>query len=200
VHFSVHGRHPFQPLRQFFKGICKSQGRPLTEIINTLHENTKYLPGIKLPENLVADPDICSVVRGADILVFCTPHQFMKSILNDLKGHVKESAIAISLTKGMRVRPDGPQLISEAIRSNLRIDCSVLMGANIAAAIGREELSEATIGYMDVANATLLQKLFERPYFHVTAVPDPVRYPLMIQNKLNIPCALVGMPLLHGTA
>ena len=28
-------------------------GRKLTEIINTDHENVKYLPGYKLPENVV---------------------------------------------------------------------------------------------------------------------------------------------------
>lgn len=35
-------------------------------------------------------------------------------------------------TQGMRVRPEGPQLISEMVRKYLNIDCSVLMGANIA--------------------------------------------------------------------
>jgi len=34
--------------------------------------------------------------------------------------------------QGMRVRPDGPQLISEMVQRTLGIDCSVLMGANIA--------------------------------------------------------------------
>lgn len=29
-------------------------GRKLTEIVNTEHENVKYLPGIKLPENVVS--------------------------------------------------------------------------------------------------------------------------------------------------
>lgn len=29
-------------------------GRKLTEIINEDHENLKYLPGIKLPENVVS--------------------------------------------------------------------------------------------------------------------------------------------------
>lgn len=32
----------------------------------------------------------------------------------------------------MRVRAEGPQLISEMVRKTLNIDCSVLMGANIA--------------------------------------------------------------------
>ena len=30
------------------------EGQKLTEIINTKHENVKYLPGIKLPENIVS--------------------------------------------------------------------------------------------------------------------------------------------------
>ena len=30
------------------------EGRKLSEIINTEHENTKYLPDIKLPENIVS--------------------------------------------------------------------------------------------------------------------------------------------------
>ncbi|RLN89052.1 hypothetical protein BBJ28_00026367, partial [Nothophytophthora sp. Chile5] len=29
-------------------------GQKLTEIINTKHENVKYLPGYKLPENIIA--------------------------------------------------------------------------------------------------------------------------------------------------
>jgi NAD-dependent glycerol-3-phosphate dehydrogenase N-terminus len=30
------------------------EGKKLTEIINTTHENVKYLPGHKLPENIVS--------------------------------------------------------------------------------------------------------------------------------------------------
>ncbi|OTF73429.1 glycerol-3-phosphate dehydrogenase[NAD(+)], cytoplasmic-like, partial [Euroglyphus maynei] len=33
-------------------------GRKLSEIINEQHENVKYLPGHKLPENVIADPDL----------------------------------------------------------------------------------------------------------------------------------------------
>ena len=32
----------------------------------------------------------------------------------------------------MRVQPEGPQLISDLVRKTVGIDCSVLMGANIA--------------------------------------------------------------------
>lgn len=51
------------------------------------------------------------------------------------------------------------QLISEMVRKNLNIDCSVLMGANIASDIGNEQLSEATIGYAILENAQLFYKV-----------------------------------------
>ena len=44
------------------------EGRKLTEIINTEHENVKYLPEIKLPTNLVAR-DIADTVQDADLIV-----------------------------------------------------------------------------------------------------------------------------------
>ena len=39
-------------------------GKKLTEIINTTHENVKYLPGAKLPPNVVANPSLASAASG----------------------------------------------------------------------------------------------------------------------------------------
>ena len=36
------------------------EGRKLTEIINTTHENVKYLPGHKIPENVVSESSFLS--------------------------------------------------------------------------------------------------------------------------------------------
>lgn len=51
------------------------KGRKLTEIINTDHENVKYLPGVKLPENIVATASAVDAAKGADLLIFVLPHQ-----------------------------------------------------------------------------------------------------------------------------
>ena len=45
-------------------------GRKLTDIINEDHENVKYMPGIKLPRNVVADPDVVSVLISLHVLGF----------------------------------------------------------------------------------------------------------------------------------
>lgn len=74
-------------------------GRKLTEIINTDHENTKYLPGHKIQPNVVAISDVVQAASDADLLIFVLPHQFMKNICRELKGKVKETAVGITLIK-----------------------------------------------------------------------------------------------------
>ncbi|MEW5301341.1 MAG: hypothetical protein WDW36_004205 [Sanguina aurantia] len=150
------------------------EGRDLTDLINEQHVNQKYLPGIHLGDNVVALPNLEDVTRDADILMICAPHQYIHHICKTLAGKVKKDAIAISLIKGMRVRPEGPQLISAMVQRLLRIDCSVLMGANIAKDIATEQMSEAVIGYTLRANGVLLQSLIARPYFRVTLLNDAV--------------------------
>ena len=46
----------------------------LSHIINAEHENVKYLPGIKLPENIIAEPDLSKASQAADLLIIVLPH------------------------------------------------------------------------------------------------------------------------------
>ncbi|KAJ1498615.1 Glycerol-3-phosphate dehydrogenase [Coelomomyces lativittatus] len=71
----------------------------LTDIINTQHENVKYLPGIKIPENVKAISDLLETCKEASILVFVVPHQFVKGICNELLGNLRKDTKAISLIK-----------------------------------------------------------------------------------------------------
>eukprot|EP00798_Chlamydomonas_sp_ICE-L_P022254 gene22254-29324_t len=148
------------------------EGRLLSETVDETKENPKYMPGVYLGKGVVTETNLLECVRDADILVFCVPHQFIHGMCKKLIGKVKDDAIAISLTKGMRVRAEGPQLVSQMVKKMLGIDCSVLMGANIANEIGEEQLTEAVIGYYNRDNAKVFQKLFDREYFNITLIPD----------------------------
>lgn len=150
-----------------------TSGEKLSEVINQNNENVKYLPGIKLGKNVVADPDLEHAVKDATMLVFVTPHQFMEGICKRLVGKIRGDAEAISLIKGMEVKMEGPCMISTLITDLLGINCCVLMGANIANEIAVEKFSEATVGYRenrDIAERWV--RLFSTPYFMVSAVQD----------------------------
>ncbi|XP_009462558.1 PREDICTED: glycerol-3-phosphate dehydrogenase [NAD(+)], cytoplasmic isoform X2 [Nipponia nippon] len=124
-------------------------GRRLTDIINTEHENVKYLPGHKLPPNV-----------------------FIGKVCDQLKGHVKKDAVGVSLIKGVDEGPDGLRLISDIIHEKLGIEMSVLMGANIASEVAEEKFCETTIGCKNMQHGQTLKDLMQTPNFRVTVVQE----------------------------
>lgn len=56
-------------------------GRMLSTSLSLLGDvDVRYLPGVKLPENITAIPDIATVAIDADILIFNFPHQVRFSV------------------------------------------------------------------------------------------------------------------------
>ncbi|XP_025994576.1 glycerol-3-phosphate dehydrogenase [NAD(+)], cytoplasmic isoform X3 [Solenopsis invicta] len=148
-------------------------GKKLTEIINQTHENVKYLPGHKIPENVIAIPDVVEAAKDADILIFVVPHQFIQRICSSLQGKIKPTAVGLSLIKGFdKKEGGGVELISHIISRQLQIPISVLMGANLASEVADEMFCETTIGCKDKAMAPVLRNLIQTSYFRVVVVED----------------------------
>ncbi|KAI1336901.1 NAD-dependent glycerol-3-phosphate dehydrogenase N-terminus-domain-containing protein [Xylariaceae sp. FL0016] len=125
------------------------QGTPqkLTSVINTHHENIKYLPNIKLPSNLIANPSLEDAVTNSTILIFNLPHQFIHRVCSQIKGKIVPYARGISCIKGVDVTDEGVSLFSEWIGEGLGIYCGALSGANVATGIAKENPAETTIAY-----------------------------------------------------
>lgn len=148
-------------------------GEKLSDVINKTNVNVKYLPGVQLGKNVIADPDLDNAVRDANMLVFVTPHQYVEGVCKRLVGKLRGDVKAISLIKGMEVKVDGPCTVSSVISKQLGVACCVLMGANIADEIAEEKFSEATVGYRGNREvAERWARLFATPYFAVTAIQD----------------------------
>ncbi|KAF8358837.1 gpdh-2, partial [Pristionchus pacificus] len=166
-------------------------GRKLSEIINTDHENVKYLPGKKLPENVIAVPDLVESCKDASILIFVVPHQFVAGICKQLQGKLAPGTQAISLIKGLSVHKQGGiKLISEEITELLGIECNVLMGANLAHEVADDVFAEATIGCPKKAqHGQMLKQLFQTPNFRITVVEDAHTVELCGALKNIVACA-----------
>jgi len=165
-------------------------GRNLTDIINTEHENVKYLPGRKLPENILAVPDIKEAALDADLIVFVIPHQFIKRSCSPLSGKLKPGAKGLSLIKGFAILPEGGvKLISEVIETEMGIPVSVLMGANLANEVADEKFCETTIGATDKAVGEDFKLLFQTPNFRVTVVDDTHTVEICGALKNIVACA-----------
>jgi len=148
------------------------EGKKLSEIFNSTHENPKYLPGIQIDSNVLAVTDLVESVKNATVLVFVLPHQFLKRTCATIKPHLPSNAKAVSLIKGVDLNENGPVLLSSIIADNLSVDVSVLMGANIANEVAKDMFSEATIGYRNRKNAELYVQLFNTPSFRCEPIED----------------------------
>lgn len=148
-------------------------------------------------------------VKDATMLVFVVPHQFVEGVCKQLVGKVSPHVEAISLIKGMEIKKEGCLMMSSVITRILRINCCVLMGANLASEvilrlifllistrqrppiltsklqIAEEKLSEATIGYReDKAVADKWIRLFKTPYFLVASVSAFISLPFFFSPFL----------------
>ena len=136
----------------------------LSNIMNTQHENIKYLPNIKLPVNIIAIPDLTKAIEGATILIFCLPHQFLTPILKTIQKNTHllhpNGCRGVSLIKGMDYDPKDkvPVLISKTIEDTINnnnyhyhdnndknFSCGVLMGANVANGVAKQQICESTL-------------------------------------------------------
>lgn len=148
-------------------------GKNLSDIINEQHENIKYLPGIKLPANVLAEPDLIEATKEADILIFVFPHLYVKEMCTQLAGKIKPTAVGLSLIKGFDKKDDGTLILpSHVISQMLKIPCHVMMGANIANEVAAEKPSESTLGCSDKKTAQLLRDALQTDYFNITIVED----------------------------
>jgi glycerol-3-phosphate dehydrogenase (NAD+) len=147
--------------------------RKISEIINEDHENVKYLPGITLPKNVKAVPDLKEAVSGASVLVWVLPHQFIPRTAETVKDILEPDCMSISMVKGgVDIAEDGLELCSESLAGILGHDVSVIMGANVAIEVARDDFCEATIGTTDPKVGETFQLLFNTPTFSVNVVNE----------------------------
>ena len=149
-------------------------GKPLTQIINETNENVKYLKGAKFTKNVIADPNLESATKGATMICFCLPHQFLKPMMPKIKAAAAPGVKVLSAIKGIDFDENGIVLISDILRKELNADCSVLMGANVANDMASDAFCETTIGYRDQKNGELFKLAYDDFSLKVGTVQDTV--------------------------
>ncbi len=90
--------------------------------INERHENTQFLPKVKLPPNIKAGTDITEAANGKEFLILAAPSLFLldtvKKILHVPSIREGETCIGV-ITKGFIETQRGPKLIVETLENYL---------------------------------------------------------------------------------
>ncbi len=159
--------------------------------INTHHTNSKYLPDAKLPETLTATADLAEAVGDADVLVMGIPSSNYRSVLEQVKPHLRPWVPVISLTKGLELstRMRMTDIVTEVLPGH---PVGVLTGPNLAREIMAGQAAASVIAMEDDIIVQELQTLFHSGLFRVYTNTDLIGCELASVLK-NIIAIAVGM-------
>jgi glycerol-3-phosphate dehydrogenase (NAD(P)+) len=122
----------------------------LAEEISRTHRNERRLPGVELPDELVASADPADLASAADLVIFATPSRHLRSVAARVGPHVQTSADILSVVKGLEA---GSLLrMSEVIAEAGDIEpgrVAALSGPNLAGEIARGLPASAVVAADD---------------------------------------------------
>ena len=157
-------------------------------------ENKKFLPGYKLPEALVFEPDDKKITAGADLLICAVPCQYIRRVFTRLKNYVPENVPIVSVTKGIEnetlLRPT--QIIADVLGEKQTTRYAVLSGPTIADELARKLPATACAASEDESLARDIQHTFNCPWLRVYTNTDIVGVELAAACK-NIIAIAAGI-------
>ena len=141
------------------------------QAIRAAGENTVYLPGVELPQNLswTSDP---ATVKEADLVVLVVPSRFVRATLETFKPHLPKNALIVSATKGLDEQTH--QRISEIAADVLGHDIAILSGPSHAEEVARGVPTAVTIAGKDFQCLEKIQATFSGKTFRVYTSDDVI--------------------------
>jgi len=161
--------------------------------INAFHINSKFHPGLMLPEKITATTNPAVALTGADVVILAVPAQTLRENLKSWGNLIPKNAIVVSLLKGFERGTHAR--ISEVISQELAIDESqiaVVTGPNLAGEIIKREPAAVVIACAKEENAVELQDAIATAYFRPYTSVDVIGCEVAGTIK-NVMALAVGM-------
>lgn len=133
--------------------------------------NKKYLPNVKIPDDIVFSSDINEAVKEAEILLLVIPTQMVRAVLKQIKDEYKNGKTIINASKGIEI--GSLCLVSDIVREETKNSVfGVLSGPSHAEEVGLSMPTAITIACENKAAAEELQDVFMSEYFRVYTNDD----------------------------
>jgi glycerol-3-phosphate dehydrogenase (NAD(P)+) len=165
----------------------------LAERINTKHESSDYLPGVKLPPELTATNDHMAALAGADLVAFAIPAQCFRANLAQWVPYLDPDATLVSLMKGVELgtaKRMTEVIVEVAAAAPDRV--AVVSGPNLAPEIAAEQPTATVVACIDLDRAIGIQHACANPYFRPYTNTDVIGCELggAVKNVIALACGM----------
>ncbi len=144
------------------------------DLVNTEHTNSRFLPGVALPEDMLFTTDMAEAVADAAVVVLASPSQYLRGTVTKLAPVLdREKQIVVDISKGVEVGTllRMSELCEEVLGKTRYV---VLSGPSHAEEVSRQIPTAVVAASAHSADAKKVQKLFMNSYFRVYTSSDVV--------------------------
>ena len=142
----------------------------LANEIESKKENVQYLPGIKIPDTVIAEHSLKNALDSSEIIITAIPSEFLRNSIKEIKPYFK-SQIIVSVTKGLEHH--SCKRMSQIIEEELgRAKIAVLSGPNHAEEVSIKMPTASVIASKDKKACKIVSETLATPYFKLYQLSD----------------------------
>ncbi len=136
-------------------------------------ENTKFLPGVSVPEEITITADAAEALSGAELVISAVPTQFVRETVSRVAGSLPAEGVVASASKGLErgtlKRPS--EILTDVVAGR---PVAVLSGPSHAEEVARGLPASIVAAAADEAVAARVQSLVMGPMLRIYTSTDVV--------------------------
>jgi glycerol-3-phosphate dehydrogenase (NAD(P)+) len=136
--------------------------------------NTDYLPGIKIPKEVLITSIIEEASEDKNLIVLAVPSQFLRNVVKEINYHRIEDAILVSVSKGIEKNTlmTMSQMLKDVFPNINENQIGVISGPSHAEEVSQMVPTAVVAASIDIETSKAIQAAFMTSYFRVYASTD----------------------------
>jgi len=136
--------------------------------------NTDYLPGIKIPKEVLITSDIEESSDDKNLIVLAVPSQFLRDVIKKINYHTIEDTILVSVSKGIEKNTlmTMSQMLKDVFPHINENQIGVISGPSHAEEVSQMVPTAVVAASIDIETSKAIQAAFMTSYFRVYASTD----------------------------
>ncbi len=165
------------------------------KILDSTRENKLYLPGVNIPKEIIITHSLSESCHNQHIIVIAVPTQFIRSVVQELKGENFKNTTFVSVSKGIEVGSlmTVSQIIKDELKKLSSSQIGVLSGPSHAEEVCRKIPTAVVAASTDDFTAKQIQSAFITSYFRVYSTTDilGVEYGGALKNVIAVGAGII---------
>ncbi|HST13149.1 MAG TPA: NAD(P)H-dependent glycerol-3-phosphate dehydrogenase [Terriglobales bacterium] len=174
------------------------------ESIATRRENSLFLPGQTVPENVIATSSFEKALAGANIVISVMPSNHCRRLFESMRPFLRPDMLFVSATKGLEEQSllRMTEVITQVAGNGFHPRLGALSGPSFAKEVARGDPTAVTIASPDAELAHSIQQELSDPRFRLYTNDDVVGVELggSLKNVIAIAAGVCdGLGLGHNS-